>query len=201
MSDSSSNKNVFLRIGFESSSDQGTLKQIELFGVPGKTSANNQVVISPNVRVFFDDLIARVIFRKARLICECDFQFLKIWLYDTQTENRDRGYQIPSLDEQDLEITSNVLSSKLDTIYVLDNQLMGAEYKQWAKIAKELFSPLFLKFSSPPEMPHELAEHPLIKLIESSPFGRALETVSQTLNPYSEMKQKLFFNALIIQID
>jgi hypothetical protein len=199
-----------LRIGFESSSDQGTLKKIELFGVPGKSSANNQLAISPNIRSFFDDLIARVIFRKACLVRECDFQSLKIWLYDTQTKNRDRGYQIPSLDEHDLEIASNVSSSKLEKIYVLDNQLTEKEYEQWAKIANDIFLPLFLKFSSPPEMPTELANHPLVKLIESSPlvqliesspFGRAFGTVGQTLNPYSEMKQKLFFNALIIQID
>jgi hypothetical protein len=127
-----------------------------------------------------------------------------------QTKNRDRGYSIPSLDEHDLEITSNVSSSKLEKIYVLDDQLTGTEYKQWAKTANDLFSPLFLKFSSPPEMPTELANHPLVKLIdssplvqliESSPFGRALGTFSQTLNPHSEMKQNLFFNALIIQID
>jgi hypothetical protein len=210
MSDSSNNKNIFLRIGFESSSNQGTLKKIELFGVPGKSSANNQIVISPSIRSFFDDLIARVIFRKARLVRECDFQALKIWLYDTEIKNPDRGYQIPPLDEQDLEITSNVSSSKLETIYVLDNQLTGREYEQWAKIANEIFSPLFLRFSSPPEMPTELANLPLVKLIESSPlvqliesspFGKAFGTVSQTLNPYNEMKQKLFFNALIIQID
>lgn len=68
-------------------------------------------------------------------------------------------------------------------------------------MTKELFSPLFIKFIAPPEMPSELANNPLVKLIEASPLGKALEMVNSTLDPYSNMKQKLFFNALIIQID
>ena len=201
MPPSYNNETVFLRIGFRSPENDGSLTSIELFGVPGKTSTTGKVDSSETIKRFFDDLIARAIFRKARLIPGCDFQYLKIWLYDTETKDDERGYQIPQLDEGDLEINSNVPSSKLEFIYVLDNQLTGREYERWEKIAKELFSPLFLKFISPPELPSELANNPFVKLIEASPFGKALEMVNNTLDPYSNMKHKLFFNALIIQID
>lgn len=201
MPSSSNNETVFLRIGFRSPEQDGSLTTIELFGVPGKTSSTGQVDSSAQIKRFFDDLIARVIFRRARLIPECDFEYLKIWLYDTETKDAERGYQIPQIDERDLEITSNVPSSKLELIYVLDNQLTGTEYESWEKIARELFTPLFLKLIAPPELPSELANNPFVKLMEASPFGKALEMVNSTLDPYSPMKQKLFFNALIIQID
>jgi hypothetical protein len=201
MPSSSNNENVFLRIGFRSPEKEGSLTSIELFGVPGKNSTTGQVDSSEKIKRFFDDLIARVIFRKARLMPECDFEYLKIWLYDTETKDAERGYQIPQIDERDLEITSNVPSSKLELIYVLDNQLTGTEYESWEKIARELFTPLFLKLIAPPELPSELANNPFVKLMEASPFGKALEIVNSTLDPYSPMKQKLFFNALIIQID
>lgn len=201
MQPSSKNGNVFLKIGFRSSEKDGSLTHIELLGVPGKNSRDGQLKISEKIRSFFDDLIARVIFRQSRLIPDCDFQYLKIWLYDTEIEDDERGYQIPQLDQRDLKITSNVPSSKLEVIYVLDNQLTGTEYAQWEKIVKDLFSPLFLKFIAPPAPPSEIANNPLVKLMEASPLGKALDMVNNTLDPYSKMKQKLFFNALIIQID
>ena len=201
MVSSSNNETVFLRIGFRSLEKEGSLTSIELFGVPGKGSTTGQVDINQQIQHFFDNLIARPIFRKARLIPECHFQSLKIWLYDTETKDDERGYQIPPIDERDLEITSHVSSSKLEVIYVLDNHLTGREYERWEKIAMELFTPLFIKFIAPPELPSELANNPLVKLMEASPFGKALEMVNTTLDPYSNMKQNLFFNALIIQID
>jgi hypothetical protein len=201
MQSSSNNEAVFLKIGFRSSEQDGSLKTIELFGVPGKASTTGQLHSSEQIKHFFDDLIVKVIFRKARLIPECDFEYLKIWLYETGTKDDERGYQIPQLDRRDLEIKSNTPSSKLETIYVLDNELTGVEYERWEKTARELFAPLFLKFITPPEMPSELANNPFVKLMEASPFGKALEMVNSTLDPYMSMKQKLFFNALIIQID
>ncbi len=201
MPSSSNNETVFLRIGFRSPEKEGSLTSIELFGVPGKASSSSQVEVSHQIQKFFDDLIARVIFRQSRMIPQCNFEYLKIWLYDTKTKDAERGYQIPKIDQHDLEITSNVPSSKLEFIYVLDNKLTGREYEPWEKIARELFTPLFLKFIAPPEMPSELANNPFVKLMEASPFGKALEKVNETLDPYSNMKQKLFFNALIIQID
>jgi hypothetical protein len=201
MPSSDKNETLFLRIGFRSPEKEGSLTSIELFGVPGKVSRNGQVEISDQIQKFFDDLIARVIFRQARFLPECDFQYLKIWLYSTETKDHERGYQIPQLDQHDLKIFSNVPSSKLEVIYVLDNQLTGREYEQWKKIAIQLFTPLFLKLIAPPELPSDLASNPFVKLMESSPFGKALEMLNNNLDPYSKMKQKLFFNALIIQID
>ncbi len=192
MPHSSNNETVFLRIGFRSPEKEGSLTSIELFGVPGKASSSSQVEVSNQIQKFFDDLIARVIFRQSRMIPQCNFEYLKIWLYDTKTKDAERGYQIPKIDQHDLEIASNVPSSKLEFIYVLDNKLTGREYERWEKIARELFTPLFLKFIAPPEMPSELANNPFVKLMEASPFGKALEMVNETLDPYSPMKQKLF---------
>lgn len=130
MQPSANNETAFLRIGFRSPENEGSLTSIELFGVPGKSSTAGKVNINQQIQHFFDDLIARVIFRKARLIPECEFQYLKIWLYDTETKDAARGYQIPRLDENDLKIISNAPSSKLEVIYVLDNQLRGREYER-----------------------------------------------------------------------
>jgi hypothetical protein len=201
MPSSSNNETVFLRIGFRSPEQDGSLTTIELFGVPGKTSSTGQVDSSVQIKRFFDDLIARVIFRRARLMPECDFKSLQIWLYDTETKDEQRGYQIPQLDQNDLVINSNVRSSKLEAIYILDNKLTGIEYERWEKIAMELFTPLFFKFIAPPELPSELTNNPFVKLMEASPIGKALEMVNSTLDPYSDLKQNLFYNALIIQID
>lgn len=201
MSYSANNNNIFLTIGFRSPDQQGSLNSIEIIGVPGKTDSTGQAIISKKIRALFDDLIARVVFRQSRMMPECDFEYLKIWLYDTETQDAERGYQIPQIDERDLEIKSNVPSSKLESIYVLDNQLEGQEYESWVKISRSLFTPLFLKFIAPPEPPSEIANNPVFKLMEASPLGKAFEKVNETLDPYGQMKQKLFFNSLIIQID
>lgn len=201
MSYSANNNNIFLTIGFRSAEQQGSLNSIEIIGVPGKTDSTGQAVISKQIRTFFDDLIARVIFRQSRMMPECDLEYLKIWLYATDTPDSERGYQIPQIDERDLEITSDVPYSKLEFIYVLDNQLEGQEYESWVNISRSLFTPLFLKFIAPPEPPSEIANNLVFKLIEASPVGKAFEKVNETLDPYAQMKQKLFFNALIIQID
>lgn len=201
MPSSYNNETLFLRIGFRSPEKEGSLTSIELFGVPGKVSRNGQVEISDQIQKFFDDLIARVIFRQARLLSNCNFEYLKIWLYSTEKKQQEIEYEIPKLDQDDLKIISNVTSSKLEVIYVLDNQLTGREYEHWEKIVTDLFNPLFLKFIAPPELPSDLASNPFVQFMESSPFGKALEMLNNNLDPYSKMKQNLFFNALIIQID
>jgi len=193
----SSKNEVFLRIGFRSPEEEGSLTTIELFGVPGKASITGELAVSRETQQFFDDLIARVIFRRARLIANCDFKSLKIWLYDTEKEDSEIGYQIPQLDQHDLEISSNIPSSKLEFIYVLDNQLEGKEYENWKRIALELFTPLFPKFIAPPKISSELANNPLVKFMQDNPLSKALES----LDPYGQAKQDLSFNALIIQID
>ncbi len=62
-------------------------------------------------------------FIESCLIPECDFRFLKIWLYDTEISDRERGYEITKIDERDLcLLKNNFLPSKLEKLFVLDNE-------------------------------------------------------------------------------
>lgn len=188
-------ENAFLEIGFRSSSSQGTLQTIELIGIPGEQMPNGKYVVRDEIRLFFDDLMVRSLFRKSRMIPECDFQFLKIWLYDTQISDTERGYQIPQIDNKDLEISSQNPISKLKTIYVLDNELEGKEYQRWEKVCQELFASLFDKFIAPPELPEIIATNPLF-----APLKLGVEFI-ESIDRYGKRKRDLFFDALIIQID
>lgn len=195
------NNDVFLTIDLRSPDPDDILHSIEICGIPGTATSAGQLTFDPKIQQFFDDLIARVIFSQARRMPDCDFESLKIWLYDTEMPPEKRGYQVPQLDERDFLIESKLVSSKLEFIYVLDNLLKGPEYRQWKKMVYQLFNPLFMKFTTPPETPSELSNNPLFQLFANSPFGKGLETVNKTLDPYLKLKKKLFFNALIIQID
>jgi hypothetical protein len=185
-------ENIYTAVGFRSSEPDGSLKIIEVFGLPGQRNKNDQIVVTSKTQSFFDNLIVRKIFRQSRRIRYCDFKSLKIWLYDTEVRNKDRSYDVPSIDERDLVIPSNIPYSNLEQIYVLDNKLKGDEYQEWRSIAEELFTPLFVGFVAPPEAPEIIAENPLFKTIGS---------LFEPLDPYGKMKQNLLFNSLIIQID
>ncbi|GET38493.1 hypothetical protein [Microseira wollei] len=156
---------VFLEIGFRSPEREGSLRSIELLGLPGQKLKNNECVVSEKVQQFFDDLIVRKIFRQSRRIPDCNFEYIKIWLYDTEIGDAERGYAVPKIDKGDLKISSNVLSSKLERIYVLDNELTGREYDRWKEMAEKLFSPLFRDFIAPPELPDILADNPFAKFV------------------------------------
>jgi hypothetical protein len=80
----------------------------------------------------------------------------------------------------------------LERIYVLDNQLQGREYELWKKTAENLFIPLFMEFIAPPELPSILADNPFVKFVEK---------MTNSIDNYGGMRQQLFFNALIIQIN
>jgi hypothetical protein len=196
MSRYSSLENPFLEIGFRSDSSKGTLQTIELIGVPGERLASGGYAITDKVRLFFDDLIVRTLFRKSRFVPECDFCNLKIWLYDTETPDEERGYEIPKIDEKDLCFRRKKNSSKLEKIYVLDNELEGEEYRRWKEICKELFESLFTNFIAPPEPPDMIADNLLFK-----PLVQIIDNFTDTFDPYGLMKRNLFFNALIIQVD
>lgn len=183
---------VFLKIGFRSSEQIGTLKTIELLGVPGERLRNSEYMVTEKTQHFFDDLMIRKIFRDSRRLPGCDFEYLKIWLYDMNENDENRGYEIPQIDERDLVIHSNFNASSLKQIYVLDNGLTGREKEKWVRTAKDLFTPLFSKFLRPPETPD---------IFRSNPFTKLVEGVAETVDPYFKMKQAIFFNALIIQID
>ncbi len=95
---------------------------------------NGEYAVSDKVRLFFDDLIVRTLFRKSRFIPDCNFHSLKIWLYDTETSNQERGYEIPEIDQRDLSFRSKNPASKLEKIYILDNELEGEKYELWKKV-------------------------------------------------------------------
>ena len=195
------NENIFLEIGFRSSHPHG-IQIIELIGVPGEKLSNGKYGVSEEIKNFFDNLIVRRIFSQSRRLTDCNFEYLKIWLYDTDIKENERSYQVPTIEvPPDIEISSDIRYSKLEKIYVLDNELKGRELERWRNTVKQLFTPLFSKFIAPPEMPEELADNPLIKMICSSDIARTWDDFTNKLDPYGRKKQNLFFNALIIQID
>ncbi|MDE5077715.1 MAG: hypothetical protein O4861_06055, partial [Trichodesmium sp. St16_bin4-tuft] len=112
-------------------------------------------------------------------------------------------------DRRDLAIRCNVSDSKLERIYVLDNELTGQEYESWKRDAENLFNPLFKQFKAPPELPSFLTKesidnNPLIQFFRTPIFRTPIEVIdkiNEGLDPYAKMKQNLFFDALIIQID
>ena len=196
MTSSSQPKKVFLQVGFRSPEQEGSLRTIEIFGIPGEKLKRDDYVVTDKSKSFFDDLIVRKLFRKSRFLTDCDFEYLKIWLYNLDVDDSKRGYDVPKLDERDLKIKSSVSSSKLEYIYVLDNGLSGNDYTLWKRTVKDLFTPLFIGFVAPPTAPEEVVNNPLFKLVESF-----TDPLRDSLDPYGKIKQKLFFNALIIQID
>jgi len=184
--------NVFLQIGFRSPERLGSLRTIELFGIPGNRLADGKYIVSEEIQNFFDNLIVRQLFRDSRRLASCNFEHLKIWLYDMSSNDQTRGYNIPTLDKHDLIIYPNFISSKLRQIFVLNNELTGLNYENWKKTAESLFIPLFRKFLIPPEA---------ARIPQSIPFGRLVNEIAGRVDPYLEMKKTVFFNALIIQID
>lgn len=192
MSKNTSQRNVFLQIGFRSSEREGTLKTIELLGVPGERTGSGKYVVNDRMRRFFDDLIVRKLFRDSRYLPSCDFEYLKIWLHDTDSMKEDLDYDIPKIDKRDLTLRPSSSTSQLDHICVLDNELKGSEYEKWRSTCESLFTPLFGNFMTPPEPPSVLKNIPLVRMAGS---------IAEKVDPYLKMKQNTFFNALIVQID
>lgn len=191
MSRYSSSENPFLEIGFRSASSKGTLQTIELIGVPGERLASGGYAVSDKARLFFDDLIVRTLFRKSRFVPECDFCTLKIWLYDTETPDEERGYEMPKIDEKDLCFRLKNSASKLERIYVLDNELEGEEFRIWKEVCKEIFGSLFTNFIAPPEPPDMIADNLLFK-----PLVQIIDNFTDTFDRYGQMKRTLFFYCL-----
>jgi hypothetical protein len=191
MSHSSQSKIVFIDVAFSSSSSGGTLQNIVLIGLPVRESANGELIDSDDVTKCFDDLIVRKLFRESRSIHECNFQSLKIWLYDTRISNKERGYDVPTIDQRDLSIPSKNSSSKLKTIYVLDNELEGEIYREWKEVCQKLFSILFTKFVTFPEQP---------QVSKGNFLGQLLGSL-ENIDPYAKEKKELTFDSLIIQVD
>lgn len=200
MSPDTQSTTIFTQIGFQSPEPTDRLKIIELFGVPGEKTNTGTITVGEKTQYFFDDLIVKPIFQKSRLITNCPFQTLKIWLYDLDTPDNDQGYVIPKLDEHDLEIRSHNRTSQLECIYVLDNGLEADTYLYWQSTAEHLFTPLFDKFSAfPQQTTQRRGRYPLTQAL--SHMRNRVESMVDALDPHHKMKQNLFFNALIIQID
>ncbi|MEM1171078.1 MAG: hypothetical protein AAGJ08_18860 [Cyanobacteria bacterium P01_H01_bin.35] len=187
MSRNTKTQNVYLSATYESSHRDSILKQIQIIGIPGKEK-NGQYVLSNLMYSFFDNTIVRPIFSGSRQISNLDWERLKIWLF-AKDEDEDLEYQIPEVDNQDLQIKSKIRQSNLKSIYVLNDELSDKEYKLWRKKAKSLFTPIFGKFVAPPNLPQLPFELPF------------LESLDSRLDPYAKMKRELFFDGLIIQID
>ncbi len=162
---------VFLNVTLESDHPDSKLKQMDIIGVPGQNQ-NGKNILSDTVFGFLDDTIGRPIFAASRQIPNLDWQKLTIWLYPTDEDSL--GYQIPTIDDRDLELKSNV-ESILKSI-----------------TSEDIFTPLFRKFVDPPQLPSSFS---------FNPFGSFIESLDSRIDPYAKMKRELFFDALIIQVD
>ncbi|CAK8719055.1 hypothetical protein GCAAIG_08515 [Candidatus Electronema halotolerans] len=189
---------IFLQIGFNSSNADGSLKTIEVIGIPGEKLSNGKCVVSEKAQHFFDDLIVKPIFMKSRQMRSCDFRYLKIWAYNPDVKDSQRGYKVPSIDQNDLKIVSDTKSSGLRDIIILDNGLTGESYQRWKVICIELFSHLFRRFVAPPKPP-EFEGRIGMKFIDTIFSG--IDSMMTKSDKYGEMKRNLFFDTLIIQID
>ncbi len=144
MSRYSSSENPFLEIGFRSASSKGTLQTIQLIGVPGEQLANSEYAVSEKVRLFFDDLIVRTLFRKSRSTPDCDFHTLKIWLYDTETPNRERGYEIPEIDQKIYVFPRKILHQNLKKFIFLIMSYKEKNIEDGKKFVKNYLEIYFL---------------------------------------------------------
>ena len=196
MPSNNKHKDTFLQVGFRSPYKESTLRTIELYGVPGEKIDEDNYFVSEKIQKFFDDQIARKLFHHSLSLRHCDFEYLKIWLYNSNQPPSQQGYRVPTIDHKDFKIQTHISSSNLECIYVLDNQLEGAAYESWKQSAKDLFKPLFSKFMVPPDPPEAITE-----VIDNIPFVRKAKEISHKIYPFAEMRKNIFFNALIIQID
>ncbi|MCC5900132.1 MAG: hypothetical protein JJU32_19750 [Phormidium sp. BM_Day4_Bin.17] len=185
---------AFLSIQFCSACTDATLQTIEICGLPGCYTKTGKLTVDSTIESFFKDYISEPIFRQAYRLRNRKVETLKIWLYDRKSHHFERGYFVPELDERDLAIPSNPKSSKLDVIYVLDNELTGEELEQWQDAAHQLFSPLFGKFILP-------SKHPLMNGNIIPSLNQLVDNFYQLIDPKLEVKKQLIFDALIIQIN
>lgn len=190
MSSKCDSDKVFLTASFSYPGNDKKFKKIEIIGVPGKKSANDHDVVEEEIKKLFNNLIIKTILKKSNSLHDCNFDSLKIWLYDMKESNENYGYQIPEIKESYFVMYSSLKISNLERIYVFDNELTGREQEEWKKTAKYLFTPLFNNFVTPPELPEELRNNPVSKFIE-----RGVEIFT----PSIKIKQTISFNALIIK--
>ena len=180
--------NIYLSISFRSPETSGSLQTIKLHGVPGQELSNGESIVDNEMKNFCSDTIVGKIFRRS-LDLNSEFKRLEIWFYNSNTARQEISYLLPEVNERDLLIPSNISTSKLKQIYVLDNELEGDALIDWHQEVKSLFKPLFEEFVI---MSENLKSVPLFKGIE--------HVISKGILHY-EMKQNLFFDTLMIQVD
>ncbi|MEL6604464.1 MAG: hypothetical protein AAFP20_14700 [Cyanobacteria bacterium J06614_10] len=191
MENKESNKEVYLQVDFCSSDATHSLQKIELLGIPGERSEDGGYVVNERVNRFFEELLAKELFRESIKLTQFPVNTLKIWLYDTSISEEDRDYHLPEIKGKDLEINSPLSSSELERVFVIDKGFSGKDYEVWKSSCKELVTPLFSRFVPPPDPPEILKEFLVMK------FG---EELSSKLDLYLSMRKNMFFNALIVQI-
>jgi len=167
------------------------VSKIELSGIPGVRQQDGSFLVNKKVTDFFAELISKEVFSDVYKSCSYQFDSIKVWLYDTSYPADLREKSFPELTERSLKLSSPIEKSALEAIYVLDTGLHSNEYNTWEQACHELYTPLFKRFVPPPDPPDILKDFLEIR------FGAEL---SSKLNLYLDMRNHLFFDALIIQM-
>jgi hypothetical protein len=165
---------------------------VEIIGVPGRETLDGQCIINEIIERFFDDCIAKPIF-KANSRFNQDFSSFKIWLYDTEENLDHQSYVIPSL-AHSVGIPASVPNSMLNVIHILSRDISDFDNRSWRRSVEAIGHSLFKSLAVLHEVPCSSSAIP------ENPFYR-LQRFLESRDPYTEMKQELFFDALIVQID
>lgn len=191
-------KKVPLSVDSQVPDAQKMADKIQLLGLPGKPLENGSHSKNESVNDFFKDLIAKEIAQGKSELSAFDFDSLEVWLHRTDCENvltndqMSETYDIPDLSQSVLTLKSPVSNSELSCIYVMDNGFSGEDYEAWKISCEALLIPLFKRFVSPNTPPDILKEFIVMR------FGAVL---ARKLNLYLDMKNNIFFNALIIKLN
>ncbi|MEO0769453.1 MAG: hypothetical protein AAFY72_08460 [Cyanobacteria bacterium J06649_4] len=192
MHNESSAEEVYFQTSYRSFSEAEGLNEIELLGIPGELQPNGEYIVNKEITGFFEDLIAKELFRGSRKQTHYQFESLKVWLYDTTLKTELLGDKFPSLTEKTLRIDSPIEQSELICIYVVENDFLMDEYVVWKEACEQLLRPLFHRFVPPPDPPDVLKDFLVMR------FGMDL---TNKLDLYLSMRKNMFFNALIVQMD
>jgi hypothetical protein len=194
-----SNK-VFLQVIFCSPEREAKLKTIELCGIPAFRASSGQYVADIQVQKIFDTLLVRNLFRNSIRYPEHYFDHLKIWLYDISTTGNNQGYEIPVINDKDLVLHSNISTSILKRIYILDNDLSAQDHEARKKMAEFFFNPLFSKFRPASPLP----KPQLTNVTKNTSFMKNIMEGFTDVSEKGELNLKIketllsHFNALII---
>ncbi|MEO1637053.1 MAG: hypothetical protein AAFS04_18445 [Cyanobacteria bacterium J06631_9] len=191
-------KKVPMPVDSQAPDTQKIADKIQLLGLPGKPLENGSHSKNESVNNFFKDLIAKEIAQGKSELSDFDFDGLEVWLHRVDNEGMltdaqmPATYTIPDLSQGALTLKSPVSNSELSCIYVVDNGFLGEEYEAWRMSCETLLVPLFQRFVSPNSPPDILKEFIAMR------FGVVL---ARKLTLYLDMKNNIFFNALIVKLN